>query len=75
MCILTSANNDACGRYMLECQPSDMRAEEGARGAYVFQDDDEQHPHAPTYGLEWTGAPQLQNPDSTYVFDDVTSTS
>lgn len=75
MCILTVANNDAAGRYMVECKPSNARAPEDARGAYMFSYDQTEDPHNPVYGIEWTGGPMLAVPDSTYIFTDVTNTS
>lgn len=67
--------NEAAGRSMVEVAPDDANAPEEARGFYPFVDGDWQHPHVPEVGYTFTGGPTLQIPDSTYVFDDVTSTS
>lgn len=75
MLILTSLDNVAAGRMMIECEPSDVRAPQGARGMFMWQDGDWQHPHVPEYGAEWTGAPAITIPDATVVVPDVTSTS
>lgn len=73
--ILTTPNNTLAGRYMLECEPSDAKAPPGARGVYVWQDGDWQHPHTPEFGIEWTGGPMIANPDSTYIYTKNTDTS
>lgn len=67
--------NEGAGRAMVECAPDDAQAPEGARGFYPFVDADWQHPHVPEVGYTYTGGPMLAVPDSTYIFDDVTSTS
>jgi hypothetical protein len=69
------SQNDAAGRSFVEIAPDDAQAPEGARGFYPFVDGDWQHPHVPEVGYTFTGGPTLMTPDSTYVFDDVTSTS
>ncbi len=72
--ILTSRDNTACGRELIECSPSDLDAPQGSRGVYAWQDRDGQHPHHVQYGLEWTGTPAIKNINSMYVWTDVTAT-
>jgi hypothetical protein len=69
------AQNELAGRSFVEVAPDDALAPEGVRGFYPFTDGDWQHPHVPEVGYTFTGGPTLVTPDSTYVFDDVTSTS
>lgn len=72
--IVTSSNNDACGRGMLECEAVDTRAGAGQRGLFSWTDEDGEHPHAISPGSEWTGGPIWENVDGLYVFTDVTAT-
>lgn len=69
------SQNEAAGRSLVEVAPDDAQAPEEARGFYPFVDGDWQHPHVPEVGYTFTGGPTLMLPDSTYVFDDVTSTT
>lgn len=73
--VVFSADNVASGRFLLECSPSDAQAPPGHRGVYAWADQSPTHPHNTVYGLEWTGLPVIQEPDSIYVYTDVTSTS
>lgn len=73
--VIFSADNVASGRYLLECSPSDAEAPAGHRGIYGWADKAVVHPHATTYGLEWTGLPVIMNPDSVYIYTKVTDTS
>jgi len=73
--IITTADNMAAGRYMIECEPSDVNAPSNARGAFAWQDGDWEHPHVPQFGVEWTGAPAIVNVDSQYIYTKVTDTS
>jgi len=72
--IITSRDNTACGRELVECAPSDQKADPGSRGIFAWEDESPVHPHAKEYGLEWTGCPVIKNPDSTYIYTDVTAT-
>ena len=71
--VVTTRNNEAAGRAMLECSPSDENAPAGARGAYAWTDQDEVHPHAVAPGVEWNGGPMLGITDSVKIFKDVTA--
>lgn len=72
--VITSRDNAACGRKLIECAPSDQKADKGIRGVYAWEDEDPVHPHAKQYGLEWTGCPVIENPDSTYIYTCITQT-
>jgi hypothetical protein len=72
--ILTTANNEDAGRAMIDCEPIDTRAARGARGVFLWTDEDPEHPHGLTPGAEWTGIPMCKNPNASYVFTDVTNT-
>jgi hypothetical protein len=73
--ILTTENNLLAGRYMVGCQPSDALAPPGHRGVYAWRDEEKEHPHTPSWGIEYTGGPILINPDSTYIYTKNTDTS
>jgi hypothetical protein len=75
MVVLYSANNAVSGRATVECNPSDLRADQGSRGLYAWRDEQTEHPHEVSYGLEWTGIPVIMNPDSMWVWGDVTDTT
>lgn len=72
--IITSRDNAACGRELIECAPSDQKADPGMRGVYAWEDELQVHPHTKEYGLEWTGCPVIKNPDSTYIYTNITQT-
>ena len=71
--IVTSDDNDACGRNMLLCSPSDQKAPRGVRGAYAWTDEEPEHPHEYVPGLEWNGGPVMGVPNSVKLFKDVTA--
>jgi len=73
--IILSRDNAASGRQIVECAPSDADAPAGWRGLYSWEDKATVHPHNTTYGLEWTGAPVVMNPDSMYIYTKITDTS
>jgi hypothetical protein len=72
--VMMPEDNDTGGRYMIECNPSDANAPSEHRGLWTWVDTGAEHPHLPTYGLEWHGGPALMNPDTNYVFRNVTQT-
>jgi len=72
--IVTSDDNAACGRNMLQCSPSDQKAPRGVRGVYTWTDEEEEHPHAYAPGLEWNGGPIMAVANTLKIFKDVTST-
>jgi len=72
--IVTTADNNVAGRAMLECEAVDAKAPSGQKGVFFWTDEQGEHPHAPRPGVEWSGAPMIQNTDSLYIFTDVTAT-
>jgi hypothetical protein len=75
MCILTTSDNAAAGRVLRECKPDDANAPDGARGIWAFSDENPEYPHDVTSGFTWVGGVEYGNPDASYIFADVTSTS
>lgn len=73
--IILSRDNVASGRQIVECAPSDADAPAGWRGLYSWEDKEQVHPHGTIYGLEWTGAPVIMNPDSMYIYTKISDTS
>ncbi len=73
--IILSRDNTASGRQVVECQPSDADADPGVRGLYSWADKSTVHPHNTTYGIEWSGAPVIMNPDSMYIYTNIAHTS
>lgn len=73
--IILSRDNAASGRKIIECSPSDADADQGLRGLYSWADKAPEHPHNTVYGLEWTGAPVIMNPDSMYIYTNIADTS
>ena len=71
--IVTSDDNAACGRDMLECSPSDMKAPRGMRGVYAWTDEEVEHPHEFAPGLEWSGGPITGVPNTVKLFKDITA--
>ena len=71
--IVSGDDNAACGRNMLLCSPSDMKAPRGVRGAYAWTDEETEHPHEFVPGLEWSGGPIMGVPNSVKLFKDVTA--
>ena len=75
MVILTTSNNVAAGRVLRECAPDDQRASAQDRGIYAFSDEAAEHPHDISAGYTYTFGLEYGNPDASYIFADVTSTS
>jgi len=73
--IIMARDNEVAGRQMVGCEPSDLNAPAGARGWYVWTDEDEEHPHNITPGIEYTGGPTMVWPDTWKVYKDVTVTA
>jgi len=72
--VITAKDNVKAGRELVECEPVDAQAPDGARGFFAFDDSDGRHPHHPEFGLEWTGGPTFNVPDAWKVFKDCTAT-
>jgi len=72
--VLLDRNNTVAGRKIVECKPDDLEAPVGHRGVYIWQDQQEEHPHLLSQGITWTGGPIVAVPDTMFVFYDVTAT-
>lgn len=75
MVIVTTADNMEAGRVLRECCPDDQRASSADRGIFAWSDEAAVHPHDISSGFTWTGGVEIGNPDASYIFADVTSTS
>lgn len=73
--IILSRDNVASGRALIECSPSDAQAPPGHRGVYAWEDRQPAHPHNVVYGIEWSGCPVMMDPDTIFIYADVTSVS
>lgn len=73
--VVCARDNEVAGRQMVACEPSDLNAPAGARGWYVWNDTDPDHPHYQTPGVEFTGGPTMIWPDTWAVYKNVTVTA
>lgn len=72
--IITTTQNAAIGRELVECEPCHVDAAPGLYGTYISTYEDNEAPGGFRISAEWTGLPVIGVDAGQYIYSDVTAT-